>query len=451
MLIKRFIWTILLILPLSVYAKIDLVTLPNRDQVQLTIYNLADLTLVREQRILTLKQGVNRLEFSWAGTLIDPTSIHLEAPQHQGQVSLIEATYPPNIQGSLIWTIESKIGGEIPIEITFFTSGISWRAFYMATLSPDEQSMYLQNYVHVTNQSGEDYNNAQTRVVVGKINLLDEIATLAQRNPPYGVPQKIGELFGNESDFAVAEEMPRSSLAGSVRAAKQKLSSLKPKQIIKEGLSEYFLYTIEGTEAIINGWAKRLLSLEINKIPVTALYRYDEMRYGTQVQQFLFFKNDKAHHLGATPLPNGDVTVYRQLDQEQHLSYVGSSTAQYIPIGQEVELQLGVSPQVKVEAIIMNTQTTNYVFDHKGNISGFDKIQQWEIELENNRDLPIEIEIFRHTDHAYWEIVNDIVITNYYEKVDVDTFKYRLTLEPYAKQTLKYTLTSFEGERQQTH
>ncbi len=37
-------------------AKVDLVTLPSRDTVQLTIYNSADMTLVRESRALTLKR-----------------------------------------------------------------------------------------------------------------------------------------------------------------------------------------------------------------------------------------------------------------------------------------------------------------------------------------------------------------------------------------------------------
>jgi hypothetical protein len=56
--------TILLIIVLAVsicQAKIDLVTLPDRDTVQLTIYNSADLTLARESRSLTVKEGANRL------------------------------------------------------------------------------------------------------------------------------------------------------------------------------------------------------------------------------------------------------------------------------------------------------------------------------------------------------------------------------------------------------
>jgi len=56
--------TLGLIAPFTAAGKVDLVMLPERDRVQLTIYNSADLTLVREERTLTLKKGINRLEFS---------------------------------------------------------------------------------------------------------------------------------------------------------------------------------------------------------------------------------------------------------------------------------------------------------------------------------------------------------------------------------------------------
>src|SRR5688572_26162072 len=56
---------------------IDLSTVPNRATVQLTIYNSEDITLVRETRKVSFKPGVNPLQFSWANTLIDPTSVEL--------------------------------------------------------------------------------------------------------------------------------------------------------------------------------------------------------------------------------------------------------------------------------------------------------------------------------------------------------------------------------------
>ena len=58
----------------------------------------------------------------------------------------------------------------------------------MGTLSKDEKTMQLQGYVRVTNNSGEDYENAQTRLIVGKVNILDQTRTLAQRKHAYGSP-----------------------------------------------------------------------------------------------------------------------------------------------------------------------------------------------------------------------------------------------------------------------
>ena len=55
---------------------------------QLTIYNSADLTLVRESRALTLKQGINKLQFSWVNTLIDPDESGDEAIS-EGPIRLI--------------------------------------------------------------------------------------------------------------------------------------------------------------------------------------------------------------------------------------------------------------------------------------------------------------------------------------------------------------------------
>ena len=73
---------IVLLFALVAQARVHVVTLPARDTVQLTIYNSVDLTLVKETRHLTLRRGLNKLEFSWANTLIDPTSVEFRALSH---------------------------------------------------------------------------------------------------------------------------------------------------------------------------------------------------------------------------------------------------------------------------------------------------------------------------------------------------------------------------------
>jgi len=284
-------------------AKVDLTTLPSRDTVQLTIYNSADMTLVRESRALTLKQGTNALQFSWENTLIDPTSLEMLAKAQADKIDIAELVYPPRVKNLGLWNIESQVSGPGPVEITYLTSGLTWRAFYMGTLAQDEKTMRLQGYVRVPNNSGEDYENAQVRLIVGKVHILDQIAELAQREYPYGRPGVV-----------VPQAMPAPAMAGRAfdRRAKDEvmaMSAAKPKEIVKEGLSEYFLYTIEGTETIPTGWSKRLGSFDVEGVPVINLYKFEQERYGPQVVRFLSFKNDREHKLGQTPIPDGSLKV----------------------------------------------------------------------------------------------------------------------------------------------
>jgi len=134
-------WLITLIVSATAVAKVDLVTLPRREKAQLTIYNSADLTLVREQRSLTLKKGSNLLELSWANTLIDPTSLSLEPLGRAGDIEIKQLAFPARVSQLGQWLIDSQINGKVSFEITYFTSGLSWRAFYMGTLSQDEKTM----------------------------------------------------------------------------------------------------------------------------------------------------------------------------------------------------------------------------------------------------------------------------------------------------------------------
>src|SRR5512147_1049478 len=86
------IWpSLALVLALAVPASaaVDIVTLPTREGTQLTIYNSEDITMVREHRLLTVKEGINKIQFSWANTLIDPTSIEFRILENQDKVDLV--------------------------------------------------------------------------------------------------------------------------------------------------------------------------------------------------------------------------------------------------------------------------------------------------------------------------------------------------------------------------
>jgi hypothetical protein len=420
-------------------GKVDLVTLPSRDTVQLTIYNSADLTLVRESRALTLKNGKNSLQFSWENTLIDPTSLEMLPKTNADKIDIADLTYPPRVRNLGLWNIDSGMSGKVPVEITYLTSGLSWRAFYMGTLTENEETMRLQGYVRVTNNSGEDYENAQTRLIVGKVHILDQIAELARRQYPYDRP--------GVRPVPQATRMPskgsrvRGGYGGS-RALAVELS-LEKKEIRKEGLSEYFLYTIEGTETIPTGWSKRLLSFDKSDVPVVNLYKYEQQRYGNSVVRFLSFKNDEEHKLGETPIPGGMLKVYRGVDNEQHLGYVGQSAFKYIPVDEDVELNLGAVADVVVEPKLMDFETENYRFDRYKNVAGWDELRKFRIEVRNTRDLDIKVEIQRNFGTTYW----DMDTSQTHEGVDKDTVKFTLKLEPRSKAQFEYILRTYHGVR----
>ncbi len=431
---------VILVTAATAAAKVDLTTLPSRDTVQLTIYNSADMTLVRESRALTVKEGANALQFSWENTLIDPTSLEMLAKAQADKIEIAELVYPPRVKNLGLWNVESQISGPVPVEITYLTSGLTWRAFYMGTLAQDEKTMQLQGYVRVTNNSGEDYENAQTRLIVGKVHILDQIAELARREYPYGRP---GEAI-------ILPRAPQpAALGGRARGELRQLSMAavaKPKEIVKEGLSEYFLYTIEGTETIPTGWSKRLASFDVEGVPVVNLYKFEEERYGPSVVRFLSFKNDQEHKLGQTPIPDGSLKVYRSVDDQKHLSYEGQSAFKYIPVNDEVELNLGAVADVVVEPKLTDYKTENFRFNNKGNISGWDEVKTFTVEVRNTRDVPAKIEIVRNFGTPNWDLKRAGDETAF-EKVDLDTVKFTLELPPQLKKTFEYTLTTYQGVR----
>jgi hypothetical protein len=437
--------------PFAPASAIELVVLPRRENVQLTIYNGADLTLVRERRNLTLKKGWNWLQFMWANTLIDPTSLSLEPLEHRNIVQVQQLVFPPRLRELGRWLIRSEVGGQVPFELTYFTSGLAWRAFYMGTLSQDEKMMHLEGYVRISNGSGEDYEDAQTRLVVGTVHLLDQIRALARRQDPYGSPsgaRALGEI-ATELENAPRDDKDLSWFMADGKAVKgQVLQLLERKEIQKEGLSEYFLYTIEGTETIANQWGKRLISFEADGVPVTSLYKYDEERWGTETIRFLSFANDEKHKLGQTPLPDGTVRVYGRADEEGHLSYAGGMDVKYIPVGEEVELDLGAARLVEVKPILIDYRVENHLFDNQGNVSGWDEVRTWRIEVANTRPLPVEVEVTRGFETPYWTLRQQNQEVSY-EKHDATHARFKLMVEPRSKRVFEYEVTTYHGNRQQ--
>ena len=270
--------------------------------------------------------------------------------------------------------MQSELDGEAVVEISYFTSGISWSADYVLVSNPGETEVSFEGFVRVSNNSGEEYEKAQVRLVVGKVNLVEKIAQLARI--PMADVDKLEK--GKRADFqkeAVKEILARGGLAAPEAAAPE--PAAEEKEIIKEGLSEYFIYTIEGTETIPNGWSKRLRSLKPVQSPFKIQYRYREAEYGPQLVRLYLLRNDKESKLGTTPLPDGMVRVFRDNGRDG-LSYLTAQAIKYIPIGDKIELNLGPDPEVIFELVKLRVGRDNLWMQLRGvKSSAASMLREW--------------------------------------------------------------------------
>jgi len=377
---------------------IDLVTLPPRDAVQLTIYNSEDLTLVKEIRSITFKKGVNRLEFAWANTLIDPTSVYFRPLEHDSEIDVADTTFPADRPQVLIWNVESRFEGQVRVEVSYFTSGISWSADYVMITDPGEAKMGLDGYVTVVNNSGEDYEGAQVRLVVGVINLVEKIAQLANRpRPPApGAPASTARPEDKAHEvrkaLEAADEVSGPDFFGGPAGARR-----APPAVIKEGLSEYFIFTVEGKQTVKTGWSQRMISFRAKDVPFEIVYRYRPHQYGPRPVRFFILANDTEHKMGDSPLPDGVIRVFRE-NGKSGLNFFTAQPTKYIPIKEKIELNVGKDDQIVYERVVLDVSRMNFIFDENpqpARVVGWDETRRWQEEIRNYRDKPIKMEI-RH-------------------------------------------------------
>jgi hypothetical protein len=454
------------------------VTIPRREGTQLTIYNSEDLTMVREHRLLTVKEGINRIQFSWANTLIDPTSIDFRILDYQDKVDLIDTTFPSGRNDALQWNLHSEMAGKLPVEIRYFTSGITWRATYVGIANGDETRLQLTGYVRVENNSGELYDNAQTRMVVGTVNLVEKIADLAQRPAPGEPPPPMTEQPADEAP-APMNRPAVDDLFGAIVDAE--VAARTPKQVVKQGLSEYFLFTIDGREDVKDGEPKRLVALDVADVPLECVYKLTDRDGGNGFTKFYRFKNEKLlddagnerelssmENLGLSPLPDGMVQLFSEY-QNQDLAYVGGTNTKYVPIGDRVEVNVGVDQDITITRRVKDQQITNVVarqfkrrlddeFVMLYDMIDYDETFVYEEEIVSGKPVGVKVELERRFDAnvvlwsddsppADWgsneagAYVDLHEIAGRKESVDQNHVKYFLDLPPGEKRLVKYSVT----------
>jgi hypothetical protein len=317
---------------------------------------------------------------------------------HYGRVLL--SKIPENLipQPTLVWMLDNKLSKPQRLEASYLTSGINWKADYVAVLNKLDTMTDLTGWVTIDNRSGATYQNALLKLVAGDINRVQ------------------GEM---KMDYARP-----------MAAAKEASQQFK-----EESFFEYHLYTLDRRTTVKDNQTKQMTLLDANQVPLKKLfifagspqYYYYQMNQGTHKQKigvFLELENTKKNNLGI-PLPKGTVRVYKE-DKDGSLQFVGEDRIDHTPKDERFKIKIGEAFDVVGERI----QT-----DYKRLGSNLFEVA-FEVSLRNHKKEDIKV-LVEEPIPGDWEMLSR---THPYEKLSAHLIRFEVPIAKDKEEKLKYRI-----------
>lgn len=241
---------------------------------------------------------------------------------HPGRIVL--SRIPENLisQPTLVWMLENRSSKPQKLEASYLTSGINWKADYVAVLNKLDTLTDLTGWVTIDNRSGATYQNALLKLVAGDIH-------------------------------RVQPEM-RMDYARPMAAAKEASQQFK-----EESFFEYHLYTLDRRTTIKDNQTKQMTLLDANQVPLKKLflfagyphyyYAQDQRSSKQKVGVFLELENSKKSNLGI-PLPKGTIRVYKE-DKDGSLQFIGEDRIDHTPKDEKFKIKIGEAFDVGGERV----------------------------------------------------------------------------------------------------
>ncbi len=289
-------------------------------------------------------------------------------------------------------------GGKQSLELSYLTSGLAWKADYVANLSTDGKSLDLNGWVTLTNRSGAGFDNTMLQLVAGNVNRV------------------------RQADMRVMAMAAPAAARAKVAEATQ------------EALMDYHLYSFERPTSIADNQTKQLALLSAAAVPVRREYLlagndwYYRDRH-TQVGQrlkpavFLEFEN-RGGQLGK-PLPAGIVRVYAR-DSKGAAQFVGEDRIEHTAKNEKLKLRLGEAFDITAER-----KQTGYkrIADNQTESS-------WRTELRNAKDEAVTVRV-QEPMPGDWEMIQE---SQKHTKDSARIASWQVSVPPGEKALLDYTV-----------
>jgi len=317
---------------------------------------------------------------------------------HHGRILL--SKIPENLipQPTLVWMLENRYAKPQKVEASYLTSGINWKADYVAVLNKLDTLTDLTGWVTIDNRSGATYQNALLKLVAGDIH-------------------------------RVQPEM-RMDYARPMAAAKEASPQFK-----EESFFEYHLYSLDRRTTIKDNQTKQMTLLDANQVPIKKLfifsghpqyyyYRYDQRSAKQKVGVFLELENTKKNNLGM-PLPKGTMRVYKE-DKDGSLQFVGEDRIDHTPKDEKFKIKIGEAFDIVGEKV----QTDYKHLGHNLYEVAF------EVSLRNHKKEDVKI-LVEEPIPGDWEMLSN---THPYEKLSAHLIRFDVPVAKDKEVKVKYRI-----------
>lgn len=391
----------LLAIRASAGAEMAATVSPPRSAVSLVAYGNADIALVRELHHLSLPAGETELVLSWPGAAVDASSVQLLCPPG---VKAAAAAEPRGKRDEVRWVVQAE-AGTYDLQVAYFTSGIEWKPYYRLSLNEGTGRLTLEALVDLRNRSGQEFENVDLRLVIGEVRLVANLAEAAWQALPAHKDEKKG--------------IPPAASAG---------------------LSEQYAYAL--------GTLRRLALEDTYRLPLTpgidtdadVVYRFHPAKYGADVHRIIVFENSPDLGFGSAPLAAATAQV-REV-ATNGLMPRASVAVPYTSTGEDCEIDLGASTDVKAERRVVEARRANIEFDRFGKVEGYDDHETVEVELSNWSMRPVTVE-YTDTVPGVWDVASD----EPYTEEGANEVVFVLQMEPQTTRELHYRLIKRQGRR----
>jgi len=349
-----------------------------------------------------------RIRTDASGATLFETSGGVEALHCSGLPETFSYITDPGLSPTPTLTARMKSPAATTAKVTlsYLSRGFDWTANYTATLAADAKSMDLGAWVTLGNSNAVGFPSARTQIVAGRVNHeTDEVEPL-DIGPrvvatcwPSGTTSDIHHDKNQEVMVTATRRSDMMFKAALAPPPPMLALPAAPAMLVQlEQLGDLKLYRVPERTTLKSRQIKQVRLLDRQNIPVELFYGLDipanATVASTAAQRTARTRNDTEHHLGL-PLPSGEVASFvTRNDTTLLLNQVHwRDTA----VDEEVELELGTSTDVQVEATLEKTNVYTRPPFLRGILRSrsalVDSVNRVEIHNAKNEDIQFELKL----------------------------------------------------------